>query len=271
MKKSWKKMMLCMVMTTAFLTGCGEPSGTGVSETPTASMEEARTDSVKFEETQKPEPEKGTAYEADEKLENNEKTENNEMLENDEIAENDVPYKTYYLQSGEQSAPVPGLTLYEDGHFSFSYDILSSYLNYGTYQMEDGILTAVTNDGLYHFVFKEEDGQYLFVKGESSEVTLTDPRVGIEVTDGAVFAWKEQKMTAVVKEVGEDYFLVSSRTDEMPGVYEVYFGETDESSVKGGDEIEIVWDRPLAEGNHIYAKSVTLVPEHSESSNGSSS
>lgn len=249
-KKCWKLLTLCLVLTTAFLAGCSKQESMGRPET---SLEESQPDLVKSEETQNQEPEKGTAFETDETL------------------ENDVAYKTYYLQTSVQNAPVPGLALYEDGRFSFSFDILSSYLNCGTYQVEDGILTAVTDDGLYHFAFKEEDGRYLFVEGESSDVTLIDPRVGIEVTDGAVFARNEQRMNAIVKEIGEDYFVVSSRTDEMPGVYEVYFGETDKSGLKGGDEIEIIWDRPLAEGNRIYAKSITPVPAQSNRSDGSSS
>lgn len=84
---------------------------------------------------------------------------------------------------------LPSLCLNEEERtFSFGYDLLSSYLPYGTYEIEDGILTARTGDGKYQYLFRVmEDGSLAFIEEGSSEVRLTDIRLGIPVEDGAKF------------------------------------------------------------------------------------
>lgn len=66
------------------------------------------------------------------------------------------------------------------------------------------------------------------------------------------------RMTAVVKEIKEDCLLVSSRTDEQPGAYYVYFGDLDVSWMKGGDEIIISWNGDVLETDpaQIYAEAL---------------
>lgn len=75
-----------------------------------------------------------------------------------------------------------------DNTFSFSYDVLSSYLSVGTYIESQERLELITDDGKYHYVFDIVDESTLkFNKDESSNVTLIDNRIGIELNNGAEF------------------------------------------------------------------------------------
>lgn len=83
---------------------------------------------------------------------------------------------------------LPSLILETDNTFAFSYDPLSSYYPYGTYEVKDGILTATTQDGLYQYVFEVIDENTLkFRQDGSAEVNLTDERIGVEVSDQVEF------------------------------------------------------------------------------------
>ena len=84
---------------------------------------------------------------------------------------------------------VPSFSVDEDNQtFIFSYDPLSSYAAGGTYSIEDGILTAVTNDGKYQYRFRiREDGTMTFIQDGSSKIQVTDEKTAVPVTDGAVF------------------------------------------------------------------------------------
>lgn len=82
----------------------------------------------------------------------------------------------------------PTLTLSEDRRFGFFYDVFSSYLSFGSYTIENGILTAVTDDGLYHYSFRIKDADTLvFMVADSSQIKISDQRFGIEFGDGAEF------------------------------------------------------------------------------------
>ncbi len=101
----------------------------------------------------------------------------------------EIPDETDALLSGIQEAK---LTLDEKGEFTFSYDVLSSYLPYGSYELNGTTLTAVTSDGEYHYQFTLTDGgELVFHEAQSSKLTLTDARMGVAVRDGSVFAKKE--------------------------------------------------------------------------------
>lgn len=106
--------------------------------------------------------------------------------------ETDETYVSYYLQdstSPEKALLIPELSLYKtEKTFTFSYDVISSYLSHGTYEIEDGILTAVTDDGNYHYQFKVIDENTLeFLQEGSSDVRLVDDRLGAAIQDGAIF------------------------------------------------------------------------------------
>jgi len=98
---------------------------------------------------------------------------------------------TYILeQTGTEAFLYPQVTISDD-NISFTYDSLSSYLPVGVYTIEENILTMVTNDGLYKYVFQIDGDKLIFHKNESSKVKLTDDRIGIKITDNAEFKLKE--------------------------------------------------------------------------------
>lgn len=89
---------------------------------------------------------------------------------------------------GAEPLFVPGLTIGEGSSFTFSYDLASSYMPYGTYEIKEDILTASTSDGLYQYRFKiKEDDTLVFLEEGSSKVKLTDDNLGIAVLDGSEF------------------------------------------------------------------------------------
>lgn len=178
--------------------------------------------------------------------------------------------KIYRLQTEDNSAMTPCLTLFDDGTFGFTYDILSSYLSFGTYELTDGMLIATTNDKRYQYVFEEGSHGFTFIQSKSSDVSLIDTKIGIPITDGAVFAEEDtimesmMQMTAVVKEIGEDFLLVSSKTDAYPGTFYVYFDGFDISQIKGGDRIVITWNGIILESEpaQIYADKIECNTEN---------
>lgn len=99
----------------------------------------------------------------------------------------------YRLQSpGSSGLPAPTLTLYADGSFFFSYDLLSSYLSFGAYEEKEGVLTARTEDGQRSYTWVRINKTTLrFEAGRSSPVPLTDPDMGDPVADGALFLLAE--------------------------------------------------------------------------------
>ncbi|KAB1438460.1 hypothetical protein [Candidatus Galacturonibacter soehngenii] len=100
---------------------------------------------------------------------------------------------TYVLeQSDSNQINVPTIMI-EGNHFTFSYDILSSYLSNGTYDLKENIATMTTEDGLYSYVFLVENGVLIFQKDKSSDVKLTDESMGIEIIDQAKFKIQTSK------------------------------------------------------------------------------
>lgn len=103
-----------------------------------------------------------------------------------ESVQNDT--KIYVLNS-DKNEFIPELVLNtKDNTFSFSYDVLSSYLAVGTYIESQERLELITDDGKYHYIFDIVDESTLkFNKDESSNVTLIDNRMGIELSNGTEF------------------------------------------------------------------------------------
>lgn len=89
-------------------------------------------------------------------------------------------------QSDSDQVGVPTVTI-EGNHFTFSYDVLSSYYSNGTYDLKENIATMTTEDGLYSYVFTVENDALIFQKDKSSGVKLTDENIGIKVVDQAKF------------------------------------------------------------------------------------
>lgn len=96
------------------------------------------------------------------------------------------------VAEGQDEYLIPTLTLNEEEHtFSFAYDVLSSYMPCGTYQMTDKLLTATTEDGLYQYLFEVVDNHTLkFIQEGSSEVYLFDDHLGVPIEDGSLFEMK---------------------------------------------------------------------------------
>lgn len=78
--------------------------------------------------------------------------------------------------------------------FSFSYDVLSSYLSVGTYTEEDNELKLTTDDGKFYYTFRKgSENNLYFLVDKSSSVKLTDEKFGIEITDDMVFEPSDKK------------------------------------------------------------------------------
>lgn len=115
------------------------------------------------------------------------------------IPEASAAVKTYKMEVGSdvdeelKDLWTPGLSLNEiTKEGSFGFDLLSSYLHAGTYEVEGDVLTLTDHEGTYHFRFKRIDENTLeFIQEGSSSVALTDERMGIPVYDGAQFKLTE--------------------------------------------------------------------------------
>lgn len=100
----------------------------------------------------------------------------------------DIPAVTYELQDKVPNIPIPPkLTLMDDGRFVFVYSSLSSYLNYGKYQVTGTEYKLLTDDGMYTFVFHKEGDNLVFDAELSASCALDNGR---RLHDGAVFAVK---------------------------------------------------------------------------------
>lgn len=148
----------------------------------------------------------------------------------------------------EDGELVPSITLFSDGTYGFSFDVLSSYFAAGTYKIEENLLKAVTSEGDREYVFQiEQEGNLMFMKKESADVTLTDEDVEVPLLDGSIFSLKSamdesSTMQATVKEVLESSVLVKSHEDSQPGAFYVELPPTvDLSAFKGGETVTIIW------------------------------
>lgn len=173
--------------------------------------------------------------------------------------------KCYYMVvEGKQEKEVPNLTLFSDGTFGFSYDLLNSYYAVGTYKIQEDKIIASTEDGKYAYTFeKQGDKQYRFIADESSDVSLINKACGEEIKDGAIFELDGETMGAVIKEINGHTMLVSSREDNCPGTFEVSVPEGIDLYVfRGGDDVLITWDGEIKETDpaQITASYVELRP-----------
>lgn len=109
-----------------------------------------------------------------------------------DIAENMAGEYVMMVSQQEEYLSIPYLSLDTNGGFIFSYDSLSSYLPYGSYEIKGDILTASTEDGQYQYRFTIADSSSLiFNAQQSSEIAaITDEKlskINAPITDGAVF------------------------------------------------------------------------------------
>lgn len=90
---------------------------------------------------------------------------------------------TYTLNVEENEASAPSVTI-SDGTFTFTFDLLSSYSNNGSFLLKDDILTLTTNDKKFIYQFKVEGDTLIFDEKNSSSVKLIDEQLGVQLTDG---------------------------------------------------------------------------------------
>lgn len=116
-------------------------------------------------------------------------TESSSSQNTDEISEHNADIVYTMLLDDDSDEFAPYLSLDENNNtFVFTYDVLSSYMPTGTYEIKDGILTAYTDDGKYTYLFSViDDNTIEFIQDGSSEVKLTDDKLGVSVYDGAQF------------------------------------------------------------------------------------
>ncbi len=95
---------------------------------------------------------------------------------------------TLVLQENNDNPDVmlPSITL-TDKQFTFIYDLLSSYMNIGTYKITDEILILTTGDKKYTYSFKIDGESLIFIEDKSDSVGLIDKRIGVQVIDGSEF------------------------------------------------------------------------------------
>ncbi|GEM_PF-2150930 len=143
---------------------------------------------------------------------------------------------------------IPRIALSSDGTYGFTYDVISSYVDGGTYKVDGDLLKAVTADGDKEFNFRiDQTGNLVFLKQESADISLTDDGTGVPVVDGSVFSLNAadddfSTMTATVKEIMELSVLVTSHEDSQPGAFYVEVPPTvDLSAFEGGETVTIVW------------------------------
>ena len=108
-------------------------------------------------------------------------------------AETNVRTGTEYRMTDAESGKfVPTLTLNRtDNSFSFTFDPLSSYLSYGSYERKNNKIICKTDDGQYKYVFNiTDEATLVFDKKASSPVKVNDDKIASEIKDGAVFSAK---------------------------------------------------------------------------------
>lgn len=119
-------------------------------------------------------------------------TEQQKMEQDPTYHSDEVAYSvidgTYTMDSEDESQMYsPSVTFStEDNAFLFTFDVLSSYANHGTYFVENDEVVATTSDEKYVFVFQIIDDAIIsFVEDKSASTKTVEGKVA--VPDGAVF------------------------------------------------------------------------------------
>ena len=94
----------------------------------------------------------------------------------------------YELKTLNSQTP-PCLTLNKlNQTFTFSYDVLSSYLPSGNYQIKSNKLIAKTDDGRYQYTFIiQSKDTLMFDQNRSTRLTYIDSKMSPNVSDKAQF------------------------------------------------------------------------------------
>jgi hypothetical protein len=108
-------------------------------------------------------------------------------LSNNNLTVNEGDYALKVMDGMDDEIPIlPHINL-ADEKFTFSYDMLSSYLPVGNYEINEDRLILITDDNKYKYVFKIADRSLFFIESESSDVKLIDTRLGIQIENNSEF------------------------------------------------------------------------------------
>lgn len=182
-----------------------------------------------------------------------EKNSSVETSDNGTAAEIKRKLATNYIAKQEDAGPSEiymraGLWLdKENMRFSFSYDLLSSYMPYGSFTVGGDRISCVTDDGLYHYYFKIMDDNTLrLLTEESSTVGLIDERLsGISITSETVFKpgyGVEDHKKKDVEIKGVDLEKLDLRSDAGADGTQLYYAD-EEKIIFGGCYGLFVYDR----------------------------
>lgn len=143
----------------------------------------------------------------------------------------DGVYTMESIEDEQSDAPTISFDTH-DKTFQFTYDLLSSYLNYGTYLIQDDEVIATTSDGKYTYTFKIVDDDTISFIAEKSDSTDTVEGVTV-VPNKAIF-----KNPIFEAETQED----SEQLDISLNIKEYYISNTgNPSNLYYIDENNILW------------------------------
>jgi len=108
-----------------------------------------------------------------------------EVVETNEYVEHMPKNTKIYIQKTDAEEFIPQIIMDEEYKtFSFSYDVLSSYLAVGTYAEKNGKLELKTDDGKYCYIFDIADDNILKFNQENSSDSHP---FGTEMENGTEF------------------------------------------------------------------------------------
>lgn len=163
-----------------------------------------------------------------------------------------------YTIDSQDGLLMPRFQLHADGTFFFTENPLSSYLGHGVYTIEDRILTLQTDDGHYIWKFREEDGDYLYLREGSSLVTyyLPDLRHTALLPDGARFVLTREEVFSAEDPIAEllDTICSSPLESSNPGAYIEAHREEYRTLVKMGEEAVLYCFGEFSKGSQTGLK-----------------
>ena len=87
-----------------------------------------------------------------------------------------------YVFRDSEEMMKPTVTLYDNGCFSFTFSMISSYFGFGSYEIENDRLTLRTDDGKFIYVFDMVDHKLILDGKASSDMVWFS-----DIRDGSVF------------------------------------------------------------------------------------
>lgn len=96
-----------------------------------------------------------------------------------------------YVYEDAEGVVKPYVLLKGNNEYLFEYSMLSSYLNIGTYKVENDTLILTTDDGEYTYTFHIKNGNLFFDLEASSKITVYKGESPI--VDGAEFVLENGK------------------------------------------------------------------------------